>query len=53
VFADVESEIDQLVIELSLLNRVALHLHTIDFSCAEGRELCVVFCQMIVIELQI
>jgi hypothetical protein len=55
VFAHVKSECDQLVIELSLLNSVACHLHTIYFSCeccAEGIELCVVFSQMFVIELQ-
>ena len=51
LFAHVKRESDQLIIQLSLLNSVAFHLHTIDFNCegcAKGRELCVVFCQMFV-----
>lgn len=55
VCAHVQGESDQLDTELSLLKSVAFHLHTRDFGCegcAKGRELCVVFCQMFVIELQ-
>jgi hypothetical protein len=43
------------VIELSMLNSVAFHVHTRDFSCeccAKGGELCIVFCQMFIVELQ-
>ena len=55
MFAHEKSESGQLLIELSLLNSVAFHLHTIYFSCegcAKGRDFCVVFCQMFVIEFQ-